>query len=192
MTGYDFDKTIYKTDSSTDFFIYMVSRRPYLWIFIPWFLVVLALYGMKLVSKKRTKELLFFFVPWHSNIDKIVDKFWSKNANKIKLWYAQQKKDDDVIISASLGFIIRPVMNMLNIKNWIATNYSIKTGKILGKNCYGEEKVVEFKRIYPKQKMDAYYSDSYSDLPAMHFAGKGILVDGDNLVEVNLDEHKAQ
>ena len=53
MVGYDFDKTIYKRDSSTDFFIYMIFSRPYLLLFLPWFLIVFALYGMKILSKKQ-------------------------------------------------------------------------------------------------------------------------------------------
>ncbi len=184
MKGYDFDKTIYKGDSSTDFFLYMIFTRGYLLLFFPWFLVVLALYGMKILSKKKTKQCLFFFVPWYKNIDKIVDKFWSKNANKIQHWYAIQKSDDDVIISASLGFIIKPVVEMLNVKVWFATNYNIHTGKISGENCYGEAKVTEFRRFYPKETLDAFYSDSMSDLPMMKISKRAFLVDGENVSEV--------
>lgn len=189
MKGYDFDKTIYKNDSSTEFFVYMIFSRPYLLLFAPWFLIVLALYGMKLMSKKRVKECLFFFVPWYSNIDRIVDKFWSKNANKIQDWYAKQKADDDIVISASLSFIIKPVMEMLNIKNWIATNYSVKTGKIYGDNCYGEAKKVEFDRLYKGQNLEAFYSDSLSDLPMMKVAEKAYLVDGENIKEIDAKEY---
>ena len=188
MKGYDFDKTIYKGDSSTDFFVYMIFSRPYLLIFAPWFLMILALYGMKILSKKKVKECLFFFVPWYSNIGKIVDKFWAKNANKIHDWYARQKQEDDVIISASLGFIIKPVMDVLNIKNWIATNYSVKTGKIYGDNCYGDSKRVEFERLYKKQKLEAFYSDSLSDLPMMLVSEKAFLVKGENVKEIDAKE----
>ena len=152
MNAYDFDKTIYKKDSSTDFFIYMLLSRPYLLVFLPWFLIVLTFYGCKAISKKKTKECLFFFIPWYKNLDKIVNKFWEKHANGIKEWYARQRKEDDVIISASLGFILKPIMDTLNIKNWIATNYSIETGKIYGNNCYGEEKVVQFNKMFAKKK----------------------------------------
>ena len=192
MKGYDFDKTIYKNDSSTEFFVYMIFSRPYLLLFAPWFLIVLALYGMKLMSKKRVKECLFFFVPWYSNIDRIVDKFWSKNANKIQDWYAKQKADDDIVISASLSFIIKPVMEMLNIKNWIATNYSVKTGKIYGDNCYGEAKKVEFDRLYKGQKLEAFYSDSLSDMPMMKLAEKAYLVDGENVKEIDIKDYDEQ
>ncbi len=189
MKGYDFDKTIYKNDSSTEFFIYMIFSRPYLLLFAPWFLIVLALYGMKLISKKHVKECLFFFIPWHSNIEKIVDKFWAKNANKIKDWYSYSRKDDDVIISASLSFIIKPVMEMLNIKNWIATNYNVKTGKIYGDNCYGEAKVVEFNRLYEGTNLEAFYSDSLSDLPMMKLAEKAYLVEGDKITEIDAKKY---
>ena len=189
MNGYDFDKTIYKKDSSTEFFLYMIFTRFYLLVFAPWFLLVLALYGTKLISKKTTKECLFFFIPWYSNIDKIVNKFWEKKANQIQEWYTIQKKDDDVIISASLAFLIKPVMEMLNIKNWIATNFSVKTGKIYGDNCYGEAKLVEFLRVYGSQPMNAFYSDSLSDLPMMKYADKAYLVDGDNIKEINAKEN---
>lgn len=190
MKGYDFDKTIYKKDSSTEFFVYMIFTRPYLLLFAPWYLIVLALYGMKLLSKKRTKECLFFFIPWFSNIEHIVDKFWSHNANKIQDWYAVQKKEDDIVISASLSFIIKPVMDVLNIKNWIATNYSVKTGKIYGDNCYGEAKKVEFERLYKGQKLEAFYSDSLSDLPMMEMADKAYLVKGNTVTEFDVAEYK--
>ena len=192
MKGYDFDKTIYKTDSSTDFFIYMIFSRPYLLLFAPWYLVVLALYGMKLLSKKRTKECLFFFVPWYSNIEKIVDKFWARNANKIQNWYTSQKQEDDVVISASLSFIIKPVMEMLNIKNWVATNYSIKTGKIYGDNCYGKAKVVEFERLFPKKKLEAFYSDSLSDLPMMEISKQAFLVTDGVVEEIDVKNYKKE
>ena len=113
MNGYDFDKTIYDGDSTTDFFFYVIFHRPYLLVFIPYFLLMITLYGLKIISKKRIKELLFFFIPWHKNIEKIVNKFWEKHANKIFDWYARQKKDDDLIISASLDFILNPIISIL-------------------------------------------------------------------------------
>lgn len=184
MTGYDFDKTIYDGDSSTDFFIYMMLIRPYLLIFFPWYMLVGLLYKCKIMGKEKLKECLFFFVPWHKNIDRIVDKFWSKNANKIQDWYSLQKKDDDVIISASLSFIIRPVMEMLNIKNWIATDYNVKSGKIYGKNCYADVKLVEFKKKFKNTPLDAFYSDSISDMPMFKYAEKAYLVRRGFIVEL--------
>lgn len=190
MNAYDFDKTIYKRDSSTDFFKYMLLTRPYLLVFLPWFLVIFALYGCKAISKKTTKECLFFYIPWYKNIDKIVNKFWARHANGIKDWYANQKTDDDVIISASLAFILKPIMDTLNIKYWAATNFDTKSGKIIGENCYGEEKVIEFSKMFELEKMDSFYSDSLSDLPIMEKAKKAYLVDGDTITEIDAKNYK--
>lgn len=189
MNGYDFDKTIYKKDSSTEFFKYMIFTRPYLLLFTPWFILVFALYGMKLMSKKTTKECLFFFVPWYKNIDKIVNKFWQHHANGIKEWYAKQRTEDDVIVSASLGFILKPIMDTLNIKYWAATNYDTKSGKIYGENCYGEEKVIEFSKMFELKKLDTFYSDSLSDLPIMKKAKKAYLVNGDEITEIDANKY---
>ncbi len=176
MVGYDFDKTIYKHDSSTQFFVYMIFSRPYLLVFSPWFAIIILLYGLRILGQKRTKECLFFFITWHKNIDRIVDKFWARHANKIEQWYTLQKKDDDVIISASLEFLIKPVMEMLRITNYIATNFDTKTGKILGRNCYAEEKRVLFEKRFGKIKLEAFYSDSLSDLPMMEISDSAFLV----------------
>ena len=147
------------------------------------------LYGCKAISKKKTKECLFFFVPWHKNIDKIVDKFWQKHANGIKEWYAKQRTEEDVIVSAGLSFILKPIMETLNIKYWVATNFDTRSGKIEGENCYGEQKIIEFSKLFDLRKLDAFYSDYLSDLPIMKNEKKAYLVDGDKITEIDAKKY---
>ena len=185
INGYDFDKTIYDGDCTVDFFIYMNLTRPYLLLFFPWYLILFICYGLKIVGKKRFKELLFFFVPWHKkNINKLVDKIWSKNANKIKDWYSLQITNEDIIVSASLKFIIEPIANHFKVGCLIATDYDVNTGKISGGNCYGEHKVVKFKAIYGDLKLSAFYSDSLSDAPMMRLSEKSYLVDKNKITDI--------
>lgn len=185
MNGYDFDKTIYDGDCTVNFFIYMNLKRPYLILFFPWYLILFALYGLKILKKKKFKELLFFFIPWHKkNLDKLLEKFWNKNFKKIKPWYFEQKRDDDIVISASLKFIIEPIAKKLNFGTLIATEYDTKTGKISGENCYGEAKVRRFKEQFSDLVLEAFYSDSMSDKPMMLESKKGFLVEGNKLTDV--------
>ena len=184
MVGYDFDKTIYKGDCSTNFFIYMIFTRIYLLLFAPYFLVVFLLYGIKVLSKKRFKELMYFFIPWYKNIDKIVKKFWSKQIKRVFPYYLNQKREDDIIISAGLDFIVKEAMDLLGIKNYMATHFDIKTGKIDGNNCYGEEKVNRFREVYPDVTLEAFYSDSFSDTPMMRVSEKAFLVTKGDLKDV--------
>ena len=186
MNCYDFDKTIYRGDSTTDFFFYLIFTRPYLLVFLPWFLCVGLLFLLRVISKKKFKELVFFFVPQMRNIERVVDKFWQHNANKIEDWYCQCRKDDDIVVSASLDFILRPMLKLLNIRQFVSTCYNTETGKIIGENCYGEQKVVAFRRAFKNKKPQVYVSDSLSDLPMMKFAGKGYIVKDGKLNEVDL------
>ena len=186
MVGYDFDKTIYGGDSTTNFFIYMVLTRPFLILFLPWFLCVFALYGLKIIGKKRFKELVFFFVPLYGEkIRKIVKVFWKRNEKKIFKWYRAQKKTSDVIISASLKFIVEPMAEKLGA-TLIATEYDVKTGKIIGENCYGDAKRVAFLKRFPEKKLTAFYSDSMSDFPMMKLAGRGFMVNGEKVWEIKI------
>ena len=185
MNGYDFVKTIYDGDSSTDFFVYMVFSRVYLLLFFPWFLVVFTLYGLKILSKKKTKQCLFFFIPWYRNLDAIMEKFWDKKISKVFDWYKAQQKEDDIIISASLSFVLEPAMKRLGIKNYLCTNFDTKTGKVIGENCYGKQKVVKFVAKFPDEKLKSFYSDSMSDFPMMRLSEKAYLVK--NKVPVEID-----
>ena len=186
MNGYDFDKTIYDGDSSTDFFIYMVLTRTYLLLFFPWYLIVVSLYGLRVLSKKRTKEFLFFFIPWYKKLDAILDKFWNKKILKVYDWYKEQQKEDDIIISASLDFVLVPAMKRLGIKNYLCTLYDTKTGKVIGENCYGKQKYVRFQAKYNGEKLKSFYSDSMSDYPMMKVADSAFLVKNKNPVAIDV------
>lgn len=185
INGYDFDKTIYDGDCTVNFFIYMNLNKPYLLLFFPWYLILFTLYGLKILKKKRFKEMLFFFVPWHKkNIRKIVEKFWAKNKHKIKDWYHKQKTNEDIVISASLKFIIEPIAEELGFGTLMATDYNINTGKIEGENCYSEQKVVKFRERFGNMTLAAFYSDSLSDAPMMKLSEKSYLVNKNEITDI--------
>lgn len=186
MVGYDFDKTIYDGDSTIDFFFFMLKKRPYLIFLSPYFLFIFICFGLKILGKKRFKELAFFYLPKMKNKERLVDEFWQCHANKILKWYCYQKDKDDVIVSASLEFILKPVADMLGIKNLIATKYNLETGKIDGENCYGEEKVNRFSSSFKNAKLDSFYSDSMSDLPMMKISSKAFLVKNKTPKEISV------
>ena len=92
-----------------------------------------------------------------------------------------QQREDDVIISASPEFLLKPICIRLGISNLMASVVDKRTGMYLGINCHGEEKV---RRFYKKfnQEIDEFYSDSFSDAPLANIAKKAYLVDGDILI----------
>jgi phosphatidylglycerophosphatase C len=182
MNVYDFDRTIYNGDSSVDFYIFVLCKKPYLIVFLPLQVWGMALYLIGIYSKENMKEMFFIFVRFIS-VQKMVLCFWDKNRKKIKSWYMRQKKDTDVIISASPEFLLAPLVCGFFGVTLIASRLDESTGKYIGKNCFGEEKVVRLYTIYPEVAIDNFYSDSYVDTPLACIAKNAFLVHDNTIIE---------
>lgn len=112
----------------------------------------------------------------------MVGCFWRDNSLKIKEWFVSMKNTDDVIISSSPDFIIRPICEMLGVHS-ISTVFDTTQCKIVGTNCKGEEKVTRFKELYPNIIPSEFYSDSDSDTPFAQFSSCAFKVDEDRITE---------
>lgn len=176
MNVFDFDKTIFPVDSSTEFFLYCLRKYPR---YVMKNLAAYSQKGIKYAVGKgeaaELKEQLFSFLRFLPDPQKDVQTFWDKNFNRINSWYMQMKQDDDVIISASPEFLLRPVAEKLGV-HLIATPMNIASGLIEGANCHDYEKVIRFRQEYPEAKIDAFYSDSFSDVPLARLASRAYLV----------------
>ena len=92
------------------------------------------------------------------------------------MWYKKCHKNDDVIITASPEFLIQEICKRLDINTLIASKVNSYDGKYVGNNCYGEEKVSRYYELFPKEKIDQFYSDSISDLPIARISNNAYLV----------------
>lgn len=178
MVGCDFDKTIYNGDSFIDFYLYVLLMFPYLIILLPFQLIAMAVVCK---NKKRVKEvfaLYLRFIPSNCKAGLVV-RFWKRNVHKLKYGIIKQISAEDVVISASPMFIVGVAVKAIGVQNCIATNMSIESGKIVGENCYGKVKLEKFYLNYPNIKLNAFYSDSLSDLPMKEVATNFYLVKGE-------------
>ena len=183
MNVYDFDGTIYRGDSSIDFFVYCLKRQPILFLGLPRFFLYCVLYKMRRTSKKELKEVYFRFLIRMKDAEGCVRQFWDRNEGKIKNWYLQQKSNDDVVITASPKFLISEICTRLGIRYLIATEVDIHTGKFLSENCHDAEKVRRFQQAFPESRPVAFYSDTKSDLPMAKLAKQAYLVSGNQIIE---------
>ena len=177
---YDFDKTIYDGDSSIDFFRYCTSKNKKCLLIIPNLIIAFIAYKLKIKEKEYLKSKFFSFVKYFLDINLEVEEFWRKNMHKIKNFYLKQRKETDIIVSASPEFLLESIAKKLNVK-LVATKINIHTGKIIGKNCYGQEKVERLKKI-GITKCYKCYSDSQSDLPIRKIANKGFIVKKNKII----------
>ena len=181
MNSYDFDKTIFNPDSSVLFAVYSAIHHPicYLRAFPKLFCNIIK-YLAKKIDFKELKESSFGFLMHLKDIDADVNRFWDKRFCRIESWYLKQKKDDDIIISASPEFLLKPVAEKLGVR-LIATRMDKHTGKITGLNCHDEEKVRRLHELYPDAEVENFYSDSLADTPMAMLAKKAFIVNKDVL-----------
>lgn len=182
MNVYDFDKTIYDGDSTLDFYFFSLKKSPMLIRFLPIQIIGFIKYMFGMYSKLQFKEKFYSFLKGIKNVDSMVELFWNENQDKIKDWYLKSKEESDVIISASPEFLLNTICRRIGIKHLIASEVNKNTGICEGENCYGEEKVLRFKKYFEKGEIKKFYSDSLSDAPISLMASERYIVSGNNIL----------
>lgn len=188
MNIYDFDETIYDSDSTKDFYFYCLKKHPSVLLTVPRMAIAFFLYAIGIFTKTRAKETMYRFLRKVPDIDKELSDFWDLNESKIKPWYRNRQKADDIIISASPEFLLEPICARLGIKHLMASRVDKKTGLYTGENCWGEEKVKRLHNAFPDAHCEEFYSDSLSDTPLAKIADKAMIIKGDSLIA--WDEYK--
>lgn len=186
---YDFDKTIYAGDSSVDFFLFILLKKPLAVLrIIPFLVRDFMLFFLKKLEKETLKGTYFSFLKYVKNEQyELIAEFWNKNEKKLKKWYMEKEHDKDVIISASPEFLLKPVASRIGVKKLIASVVDSESGKFLSKNCYGEEKVRRLNQEMGSCEILECYSDSYSDSFLFSISQKSYLVKGTRIIELKPD-----
>ncbi len=178
MNVYDFDGTVYNGDSTADFYFFCLRRTPGMLKLLPSLTAAFFRYRAGKTDKTAFKETMYRFLTLQADIEKTVGRFWETHRRKLKGWYLEQKKADDLIISASPEFLLSPVCEELGVA-LIASRVDGRTGKYTGKNCRGEEKIRRFYGEFPGGVIEEFYSDSHADDPLARIAKTAFFVRGD-------------
>lgn len=181
MNCYDFDKTIYKKDSSIKLYLFYISKYPLkiFGIFRLMFLFFLNVIGI--LSTMKFKEKFFAFLTNIKDVDTFVDEFWQKEKKNINSYFYDVIKDNDVVISASPQFLIEPILKSINPQIVvIGTNMDKRTGKIEGENMKGKHKA-EVLNGLGYTEFDSVYTDSLSDFPILDMAKNKFIVCGEKV-----------
>lgn len=187
MNVYDFDNTIYNGETAMDFYIFCLAKKPSLIRYMPLMLTMLAKYKLGKISvaeleakaaKYAAKILLSV-----DGTKNAVSEFWDKNEHKIKKLYLERKRKDDIIISASCGFILHEICTRLGIKNLICSEINTDTGE-LEQVCFNTNKPVMLKKFFPDAAVDNFYTDSLNDLPMIELAENAYLVKKNKITKI--------
>lgn len=175
MVVYDFDGTIYDGDSTADFYRFCASRHPACLLVLPRALVAVILWKTGYYEKDNFKQSFYKFLRYVPDVDYEVTAFWEKNRGKIQDWYLKKKSSDDLIISASPEFTLKPVMDELGVRH-ICSQVDRKSGRLLGPNNSGTRKIDRYKERFGSEPITEFYSDSHNDDPMAAIAAKAYWV----------------
>lgn len=187
MNVYDFDNTIYKGESGVDLFLHFLRRDPKLIAALPWAISCITRYkATKMTLDEAIDKYAGVIEGYAAKIDDIegnVTEFWDKNIKKIKPFYYEQRRDDDIIISACVDVVLEEICKRIGIKNYVGSAVDLEKRKLLN-FCYRENKVKVFKEKFPDAVIDNFYTDSYNDQPMIDLAKNAYLVKGDKIVKI--------
>ena len=175
MNLYDFDHTIYPGDSTLDFWRFCLLRHPGALLSLPGAVLYGGLFRLGLCSRETFKGRFYRFLRHVPNAEREAEAFWDRNLSRIYPWYLERRRGDDLILSASPEFLIRPACRRLGVEG-IATQVSPETGALRGPTRRGEEKAVRLRRARPEALVEEFYSDSLSDTPLARLALRAYLV----------------
>ncbi len=183
MNIYDFDGTLYAGDSTMDFLKYSIKKHPALIRFLPAMgIAALKHYIFRSIGKTAMKQV-FYRIFTGYDAQGLLEEFWDIHEKKIFPWYpGRQQKADDIIISASPEFLLKPICARLGIRHLMASRVDSKTGLYTGENCWGPEKPIRLKEQLGITRCDNFYSDSYSDQPLAEIADNAFIVEKDGTI----------
>ncbi len=180
---FDFDNTLIKRNTLLDFFYQEFGLKKFIFCFMSLFFSIFQ-YVLGAVPNYVLKEkLLIFYLSgmkkeqfevlctvYKNRLNKIVNKTFLK-----KLVWHKAQGHQVVIISASLENWILPWAKEYSIEvlaTQLEEKQDVLTGKISGKNCYGEEKVRRLLEKYPNRSEYTLYAygDGGSDVEMLKFA----------------------
>ena len=175
MNVYDFDGTIYASDCAKGFCIWCMNRHPKLWFtFFPKAIINLIRVKLGKMPEYLMQRKFFGYLMLIDDFDVQIKRYWDKNEKKIASWYLAQKRDDDLIISASPTCILEPIAKRLGVR-FIGSEYDRESGVILNNIMYAREKA-RYIIDHGFPKIEKFYSDSLADTPLALCAEKAYLV----------------
>lgn len=186
MNVYDFDNTIYDGESVVDFYLFLLKKNPGLISFLPKMMWMLLRYKACRISEEELfSEAQRYAIKLLTYVkDKnVIVEFWDKNQKKIKDFYLKQRREDDVVLSASCNVLIDEMCKRLGIKTVISSEVDIKSGEIL-QVCFRGKKPEIFRRYFPDILIDNFYTDSLNDSPMFELARHIYLVKGNKVKEM--------
>lgn len=192
LIAFDFDGTITTKDTFILFIRFTRGSRYLYWAILANSLYLLA-YKLRLYPNWKAKQRLFSFCfqgvsleqfnKWCSNFSVEIERVVRPSMLEKVRGY-QKEGAEVILVSASITDWIAPWARKRGISVVLATEIETNsglslTGKLKGRNCYGQEKVNRIVNTYSNRSSYTLvaYGDSRGDKEMLAFADEGWLLD---------------
>ena len=199
LAVYDLDRTITRRATYTPFLIHCALRRaPWRLVFLPFVLLSMLLYGLRIIDRAELKEINHALLLGHRihprDLKPLVDSFADATvAGNIRpgarkaIARDKQQGRRLVLATASYRLYAEAIAERLGFDDVIGTGSIVGLDervhdRILGENCYGPAKLrmiaawVEKSGLTGKHGHVRFYSDHASDQPAFEWADEPVAV----------------
>ena len=163
MNVYDFDNTIYDGESAIDFFFCYIKLNPSMIRFLPKVLFAMVKYKL---GKITIEKMMSDYAPLIKKIfcecenrEEFVSQFWDTHMHKIKSFYSDVRRDDDILLTASPDITMNEIAKRLGIKNLVCSKIDNETGEMT-RLCMRQNKITAFFEEYGDAEIDDFYTDS--------------------------------
>ncbi len=188
MNVYDFDDTIYDGESILSFFWFYLKKTPYLVKYVPKVLYAMAKYKRgKITVEQALATYAPFIEDYFRNIDDFeadVVEFWDGHMHRIRPFYKDLQREDDVIVTASPECSMQEICRRLGIRHCVGSIMDPKTGKI-SRLCMRSRKIPAFLEAFPDAHIENFYTDSpKNDAPLIEMADHAFVVRGNKIKQI--------
>lgn len=188
MNAYDFDDTIYRGDSSLHFFVFYLRKEPGLVRYLPTVVKILSDYHKEKIQfgdiTARFGDVFKEYFSTHNvDFDQVAKEFWDKHEKRIKPFYKEIQKEDDLIITASPSFMAEEICRRLGIKHCLSTDFDTKTGEFR-RACFREKKIDFLLEAFPDGQIEDFYTDSMNDKFLFPYAKRVFMVKGNKITRI--------
>lgn len=190
---FDVDFTLTGKETLIAFYTYLTKKNPALLLHLPKALLSGVLFKLGVQKEKATKEMFLTFLENASKeeLELHVEGFLKDSLENFlyedgrrKVQELKEKGYTIVLTSASPEFYILKLKDMFDADYVMGTRFEVKngcfTGKMVGENNKGIEKVRRLYEVIPKHQIEweeSYmFSDSMSDDPLLKLVGKPYLI----------------
>ena len=188
MNVYDFDDTIYDGESCLDFFFYYIKKTPYLIKYLPRALYAVLRYKLGKVTVEQALEkyapMVEEYLAGIEDIEADCEDFWDKHIHKIRPFYKDIQREDDIIVTGSPEISVKVICRRLGIQQYVGSLIDPDTGKIT-RLCMRSNEIPAFLSAYPDVHIENFYTDSQkNDKSLIDMAEHAFLVKGNRIIQI--------